>query len=418
MLGSSVLPDLCSVTTSATLGCFTVRSADYLDETFWGGHTGRFATSVTVGLLEGLERFAGMRARHKRTVVHGSYHELADHALDPRTYGVYADDFYHHDGRTRPFDPDRPVPWVWGYSLRDGRPVLVPEILAYFHAPGAAEDRFVQESSSGCASGGCLEEAVYFGLMEVIERDAFLIAWYGRAELPEIDPRSSTRPDTLAMVDRLELYGYRARFFDTRITFPVPIVTAVAERIDGGLGTLSFGAGASLDPEGALAAGLCEIATDAVKLRRMAAHEQDRLRAMAEDPNRVEGLHDHPLLYGLPEMARHADFLLRGTRPTKTLADTFRDGTLAPGSDLAEDVRACVGAVARAGFDTIVVDQTMPVQRELGFHTVKVIVPGLVPIDFGWRRQRARHLPRVHTALRAAGLRHDTRPNPAPHPFP
>ena len=422
MLGGTLVPDLCSVSTSATLGCFTVRSDGYLDECFWGGHTGGYGRSVKVGLLEGLERFAGMQPRHKRTAVRGTYQDLADQALDPRSCGVYSDAYYRGDPRVRPFTPTLEIPWVWGYSLRDQRPVLVPEILAYYHTPGQGENRFVQESSSGCASGGCLEEAVYFGLMEAVERDAFLITWYARAELPEIDPYSSGRAETRAMVDRLEMYGYRARFFDTRISFPIPVVTAVAERIDGGMGALSFGAGASLDPETALAGGLCEIATDSVRLRRMATHEHERLRAMAADHTKVEGLHDHPLVYGLPEMAAHAGFLLNGGGQRHSLASTFATNAIAPGSDLRDDVRACVEAVTRAGFDVIVVDQSTPEQRRLGFHAVKVIVPGLVPIDFGTGRQRALHLPRVRTALRDAGrgeralLAEDL--NPAPHPFP
>jgi len=49
-------------------------------------------------------------------------------------------------------------------------------------------------------------------------------------------------------------------------------------------------------------------------------------------------------------------------------------------------------------------------------------VPGLVPIDFGWLRQRAPHSSRVRTALREAGLMdrdlRDDEINPAPHPFP
>lgn len=70
----------------------------------------------------------------------------------------------------------------------------------------------------------------------------------------------------------------------------------------------------------------------------------------------------------------------------------------------------------------VVVDQTLPEQRALGLHTVKVLVPGLIPIDFGWSRQRARHMPRTRTALREAGLRDTDLTadglNPAPHPFP
>ncbi|GAA2132869.1 TOMM precursor leader peptide-binding protein [Kitasatospora kazusensis] len=426
MLGPSVVPDLVSASTSSTVGCFTMRSGSYLRECFWGGHTANYRTSTRVGLLEGLERFAGMRARGRRTTVFAAFDELGGQALDPRECGVYADAFYRAEPGITPYAPDRPIPWVWGYSLRDRRPVLVPEILTYYHSPGGLENRFVQESSNGCASGGCLEEAVYFGLMEAVERDAFLIAWYGMLGLPELDARSSSRPETRALVDRLEMYGYRARFFDTRISFPIPVVTAVAERIDGGLGRLCFGAGASLDPEAALWAGLCEIATDAVNLRRRTAREERRLRAMAEDFDRIQVLHDHPLVYGLPEMARYADFLLApGGGPARRpgpLGGLSTPGALRPAADLRDDLRGCVDAVTGAGFDVVVVDQTMPEQRDLGFHTASVIVPGLLPIDFGHRRQRALTMPRLRTAPREAGLRgHDLRAdelNPAPHPFP
>jgi ribosomal protein S12 methylthiotransferase accessory factor len=426
MLGPSVVPDLISASTSSTVGSFLLRSGDYLRECFWGGHTPSYRSSERVGLLEGLERFAGMRPRGKRTAVTAAYSELiADHAvLDPRLCGLYSDDFHRAEPGVRPFDPDRPIPWVWGWSLRDQRPLLVPEILAYYHAPGGLEHRFVQESSNGCASGGSLAEAVYFGLMEVVERDAFLLAWYGKAPLPEIDATGSRSPQTRSMIDRLAMYGYRARFFDTRVTFPIPVVTAVAERIDGGLGRLCFGAGAGLDPEAALAAGLCEIATDAVNLRRRTARDEQRLRSLAADFDHVQVLHDHPLLYGLPEMAVHADFLLRDDRPRVALGDltTTGVGAVPPADDLADDVTACVEAVAKAGFDVIAIDQTMPEQRALGFHTAGVIVPGLLPIDFGWRRQRALTMPRTRTALREAGLhKRDLAAddiNQAPHPFP
>lgn len=429
MLGPWVTPDLASRTTSATVGSFTQRSGTYLRESFWGGHTGSYGASVRVGILEGFERFAGMRPRGKLTAVTASMDELEAPAVDPRECGVYSDEFYRRNPLVRRFRPDTPIPWVWGYSLRDARPVLVPEILTYYHAPGGVENRFVQESSNGCASGGALAEAVYHGLMEVVERDAFLIAWYGRTPLPEIDPASSTSTETRALVDRLAMYGYRARFFDARVSFPIPVVVAAAERLDGGTGALCFGAGASLDPQAALAGGLCEIATDAVNLpwRTVLAH--DRLSAMAADFDKVEILHDHPLVYGLPEMAAHAAFLLgrpAGTAPPALSLDALRAEVaaagLAPSADLREDVERCVAAVAGAGFDVVVVDQTVPEQRDLDAVTVSVLVPGLLPIDFGWARQRALHLPRLRSALREAGrAERDLEAadlNPAPHPFP
>ena len=51
------------------------------------------------------------------------------------------------------------------------------------------------------------------------------------------------------------------RLFDNRIDLPMPVVTGVAVRRDGGLGTLCSRAGAGLDPEDAVRAALCEIAS-------------------------------------------------------------------------------------------------------------------------------------------------------------
>ncbi|MFJ6577125.1 TOMM precursor leader peptide-binding protein [Streptomyces sp. NPDC091368] len=414
-IGSSVVCDVASTTTSATVGCFSSRSGEYLRETFWGGHADTYAHSQLIGVLEGLERYAGMRARTRGARLRASLDELGAVAVDPRETGLYADAFHRDNPRVRPFAPDREIPWVWGWSLRDAAPRAVPEILAYYHAPGL-EHRFVQESSNGCASGGSTEEAVYFGLMEVVERDAFLRAWYGQVPLREIDPATSARASTRHMVDRLAMYGYRARFFDTRADLPVPVVTACAERFDGGVGRMCFGAGAGLDPESALDSALCEIATDSVNLVGRTRRDEARLRAMAADFDLVTTLHDHPLVYGIPEMGRHADFLLRRPErpPLLAVADLAwpdADGATG-GTDLREDLLRAVGAVTSAGFDVVVVDQTLPEQRALGLHTVKVLVPGLLPIDFGWSRQRARHMLRMRAALGPAGL------HPAPHPFP
>ncbi|WBB69636.1 TOMM precursor leader peptide-binding protein [Micromonospora sp. WMMD812] len=422
-LGATLWQDVTSLSTSPAIGSFTLRSGRYLRETLYGGHADGYRRSARIAVLEGLERAAGLRPRGKRTAVTATLRELGGDALDPRECGLYTDAFYQANPYLHRFDPDRPITWVWGWSLRDQRAVLVPEILVYYHA-ASVEERFVQETSNGCASGASLVEAVYHGLMEAIERDAFLLAWYGGRSLPEIDPASIDRPQTRMMIDRLAMYGYRARFFDTRMTFDIPVVTAVAVREDGGLGTLAFGGGASLDPQAAITAALCEIATDSVMVRVRAGADEPRLRRMVTDFSQVQGLHDHPLLYGLPEMARHAGFLLeRGPRPVQ-MAELYERDRPAPPvtADLRDDLERCLKTVTAQGFDVIAVDQTTPEQRDLGLATASVVVPGLLPIDFGWLRQRAPHARRLRTAFRAAGLLdrdlRDEEVHFVPHPFP
>lgn len=427
-LGLSVVREIESPTTASTFGKMETRTGTYLHEAYWGGHGDSYGDSVRIGLLEGLERYAGMRPRAKSAGAVASLRDLQTNgtrALDPRECGLYSDELYEayeRDRRITRFSETRDMPWVWGYSLRDEAPVLVPEALAYWHAVPLSE-RFVQECSNGCASGSSLTEAVYHGLMELVERDAFVISWFGKLPLPEIDPRTARSPHVREMVDRLAMYGYRARFFNARMTLPIPVVVAAAVSEDGGV---CFGAGASLDPETALRSGLAEIATDAPHLARRTEWRRPELEAMAADFRKVSALHDHPLLYGLPEMRRHASFLLDGAaeRPMLPLADLSPriSGTIEPGRDVRDDLRACLAAVADAGYDVIVVDQTLPSQRAIGIHTVSVIVPGLLPIDFGWDRQRALGMPRLLTAPREAGLRDrellHAELNSAPHPFP
>ena len=75
-----------------------------------------------------------------------------------------------------------PMDWVWGYSFLQERPILVPELLAYYSL--SCGEGFVYETSNGCALGGSLEEAIFHAIMEVVERDSFLLTWYARLPSP------------------------------------------------------------------------------------------------------------------------------------------------------------------------------------------------------------------------------------------
>jgi len=92
---------------------------------------------------------------------------------------------------TVPYTPDLQLNWVYGWSQTDERAIAVPEHVAYWDAPRGA--RVVYECSNGCGLGNSLQEAALYGLFEVAERDAFLMAWYARTPLPRVTmtPRRS-----------------------------------------------------------------------------------------------------------------------------------------------------------------------------------------------------------------------------------
>lgn len=145
--------------------------------------------------------------------------------------------------------------------------------------------------------------------------------------------------------------------------------------------------------------------------------------AMAADFTLVRELKDHAQLYGLPEMAHHAAPFL-DPLDRLPLAEVFADwDAVRPRTgDLRDDLALLTDALADAGHDVIAVDQTTPEQARAGLSTVATAVPGLLPIDFGWTRQRALTMDRLRTGLRTAGRRPDDLPadavHLAPHPFP
>ncbi|MFJ7329526.1 TOMM precursor leader peptide-binding protein [Streptomyces cyaneofuscatus] len=421
-LGSDTWINPASTTTAPVAGTHFVRGYAGLNDVTWSGQANRYATSRTLAYLEGLERYAGTHRRRGTSPVVDSYRNLSGQALNPADCGFYAPETYASDPLVSPFDPDRAIPWVWGHSLRDDRPILVPARLAHYSA-GVDADNFVFECSNGCATGGSPEEAILFGLLELVERDAFLLAWYGRARLTAIDLTTATTPAVRSMLDRAALHGYDVHAFDTRMDLAVPVVTALAVRRDGGHGTLSFSAAAGFDPADTVEAALSEVLTYIPHLPYQVAERRTELEAMERDFSKVLHLKDHAQLYGLPSMVRHAAEYLE-PEAVLPLEEVFADWQpLRPRTgDLLDDLRCLRDQLTDRGYDVIAVDQTTPEQHRMGLHTVSTTVPGLLPLDFGWTRQRALHMPRLRTALRAAGRRADDLPEAeikaVPHPFP
>jgi ribosomal protein S12 methylthiotransferase accessory factor len=70
----------------------------------------------------------------------------------------------------------------------------------------------------------------------------------------------------------------------------------------------------------------------------------------------------------------------------------------------------------------IAVDQTTPETRKNGLHCLKVLVPGMLPMTFGYHCTRLTNLDRVLTVPAKLGYAKEPlapeQLNPHPHPFP
>lgn len=389
------------------------------------GRTDSIATSRMVAVLECAERYASTIPRAKRTAVRGSYSQLADRAIDPRSFTLHAARQAQEQGYNLiPYSDDLEQDWVWAHSMRRGEAALMPEQLAYYGVADRPEkpvNRYVQETSSGCALGGSLEEAILFGLCEVIERDAYMVGWYGRFHYPKLDPGDAADPVIHHLLSRAEAQGYRVHLFDATLEARVPTIWAMIEDERPGAPVRSYcAASAHCDPEKAIVSALVEVISSIGVYSQSMPARRDHARALVADPSLVQRMDDHVLLYSQAETMAWLEFLPRHGDP-EPLRERFREWYEAePAINLTAELQAIANRVLAVAKDILIVDQTFPQMDALKLKAVRVSVPGLLPVSFGHQFRRV-NLERVRQAARFLGQNANLMEadlNPIPHNFP
>jgi ribosomal protein S12 methylthiotransferase accessory factor len=290
----------------------------------------------------------------------------------------------------------------------------VPAQLAYLPLPRAngGETLIGYATSSGVACAPTPEEAILSGLFELIERDAFMLAWSNRLSLPRLD---WSRDPELAALDQRYFApsGLRYSAVDLSVFFGVPAALGVVHGTPGELGALGVGAGCGATVAVAWRKALAE----AFDVR---AHVRD---ALYEDPSllgrpaeEIGSFDDHIFFYGDAERARAAAFLDASTERRAT-----PDVESVAGDDVLTLIEAVVARLAAKGVSAYAVDVTSPDVAEAGLSVMRVVCPQLCALDVV---DKARFLGgrRLYHAAFEAGLAPQPLDladlNPDPHPFP
>jgi ribosomal protein S12 methylthiotransferase accessory factor len=316
-------------------------------------------------LCEALERrSACLRGDEER--VRASYRSLGEVAVHPDTCQLY--DRRQFADRERwntvhgsfqfvcdPFDDDEVLDWTPVWSLTEQRQRMLPTDLLYIGPPTAHDARTpLLADSNGSAAGGCLEDAVLQGMLEVVERDATALWWYNRTRQPAVDLVAFADPWVRELPAVHASLGREIWVLDLTSDLGVACMAAVSRR-RGPREDIMFGFGAHLDP--------------AVALRRALTEVNQVLPAVlgdqypTDDPDATYWWENATVAtqpYLVPDPAR---------RPSAP--DDF---AYVASQDILDDVRAVQHRLEAAGLEVLVLDQTRP---DLGLPVVKVVVPGM-----------------------------------------
>jgi ribosomal protein S12 methylthiotransferase accessory factor len=371
-----------------------------------GGIGATRAEAARAAVGEALERYSASYVPHERLVV-ATARMLGPAAVEPARFGLFSGRQHAvPDFPFRPFTADTRIAWVEGRSLRDGRAAYLPAELVYLGratVPGAIPIGY--STSSGLACDEDAGSATVKAILEVLERDAFMVVWANRLSMPLI-----TTDDGLPGLDDFRRAGLRFAAIDLSAIHRVPCVLGVVRAPDGVPGALGVGAAASPTVARAWWKALSEAFSARAAAVKLALLDPD------VSGRSVVSFEDHIRYYADHEPARRTAFLDASTDRTPVGSVTLLEGGCPE-----EWLPALCKRVAIAGSSVYAVDVTAPDVLELGVSVIRVVAPELCALDTA---HQARFLGcgRLYDAPVALGLRAsalaEQELNPDPHPFP
>lgn len=371
---------------------------------------------------EAIERYCGAFYWQDR-FIRAPYKDLEQEAVSPEKFILFSDNQY--DSASFPysrFTKETTVNWVEGFSLVAPRKILVPANFVYvpYQFP-THEEHIASPISTGLSCGNSPVEALLSSLMEVIERDAFIITWYNRLPQPRINFAAQEFPLINYYIEQLTKANIDVHIFDITLDIPIPVYMVIlVSRFSGNdVPALVVATKASLDLEHGVIGCLEEAAHTRIWARMlMREHLDPALLQSGQSLSYAEIVDNrgHVLFYSQPDAVAHLNFLLKNEKS----GELRKDGSVAAGSPL-EQLKKATALLADKGFEVIGVDVTTPDIMELGFYVMRVIIPGLHPLHLGYGNrylggnrlyQISKDLGFTSAPTTEAGI------NPLPHPFP
>lgn len=308
-----------------------------------------------------------------RGLIEASRRDLPD-ALEPGLFMRYSPQQLRR--KTFPFrllPDDQRALWTKATSCTDGRlhyvlaQLVHPQSALMSHTTGELADPghvHVQCTTSGCAAGTSLEEALERGLLELVERDAFMRHWFSQRPGCTI-PDEHLSADILHRVSLLRRTGccVGIQRLDTELA-----CTALAWAQNESAAFTAIGCAASSTLDEALSSAIDELESRAyVWLNGLQTATTPRARE-------VKTFADHAAIYGSRRHFKRADRILQATQRWSELPSRL------PGTILQR--------LLKAGYTPYFTEITPELNTlyagRMPLVVIKALVPGLIPISCGY----------------------------------
>lgn len=310
-------------------------------------------------------------------------------------------------------DKDSVLGWTRGKSLITGKKILIPAQTVYTPYKYENGETIIRlPITTGAAAHTDFGRALYRGICEVIERDAFMIFYLNKLSPPIVNLENSFDGCFKPIVKSIERYNLEVYVLDITTDIPVPaFLTLIIDRTGEGP-VVSPGNKADLDIKKAIEGSIEE----ALKVRYFGRHKfiqnQDSAPAIGKNYGPTRTTTGRCLFWSRPEMIKEIEFFISG--PKKILSGSPVDS----GSE--DNLEKIITYLNNNNLEAIAVDTTIAQAKECGFSAVMVVMPQFQPL-YLWEEYKCLGGRRLYEVPVKLGYfdkpKKEEELNSVPHPF-
>lgn len=391
-------------------GIWPCDTSTFSQEKFGGRSSGvarnwEGAILGTVG--ETVERYASV-FYDLNEATFSSYKNLNQKAIHPSEFAIFHPKQFEQANFNRvPFTEDTEVHWMPTVDLTNGETVLCPG--AFIYLPWFADpEPITLTASSGLAAHTNVHKAMLTGIYELIERDSFMITWMQRILPPKLVISKAVR----GFLNEVFPAHYEWHFFDMTYDLEVPTVLGIC------VGETDFGqfiaAGAATRATlgEALQKTAIEIGQGVGYYRHLLGEKKDWMPS--DDFSEILDFEMHSIFYTKRKDLRHVFDPYLNAKAEKHFDFNERSSL----SDQ-DQLKSIFQTFKDKGYNVLFKDITTPDVRQLGFYSIRMFAPQLIPLSgaYPYYFNGGKRLYEVPKTMGYKSYDYDNL-NPYPHPFP
>jgi len=317
----------------------------------------------------------------------------------------------------RKFDDQSNFFWAAGKEILSDKTALIPAQLVFWNYDVSQEpsEPYLREpNTNGAAGHFTVEEAILSGIYENIQRDAFLIHWLNSIPPQKIDQNTAKDDDLRHLITLLNRYNFEVVLLNTSLD--IPIFSCVCILLDkSGVGPqISIGGGCEPNQEKAMMRSVVEalgiyswIRTINYSFTLDKEYRPFRDHSIGQEKRMI-------IWRDKAAFTAIESFISGGKQPLQeTGLKTVNFNSPIEELNHVKNIFRDLGN----GYEIFVCEAKHEILETLGYHSIKVIIPALVPLYL-----RENNAPlgseRLKDIPQKLGMKPATDFNPWPHPFP